>query len=187
MSSPAAQAFRTNPPAGLPRRMDKVVLFGLSTAVVNPLSVRAQRSSRLSPFSKEELRDYSSGRGKKVVRSPRSRKSRVRRMLHGAMTAQMCARRPIAPISGAGNSRIFGQTSRRTGYDRRHSSLVGARRLHSELGAENCEDHRSTRRTRFPRRKAIFGRQDILPGLSALSLRCSTTATARVLTVTRFR
>jgi hypothetical protein len=51
--------------------------------------------------------------------------------------------------------------------------------VHSELGAPNFEDCRRTRRTRVSRRKAIFGRQNILPRLSALSLHSSATTTAK--------
>src|SRR4029077_9511708 len=62
-----------------------------------------------------------------------------------------------------------------------HTDLARNRRLHSELGAENYRDRRATRQTRFPRRKAIFGRQkNILPRFSALSLHCSAAATTKL-------
>ncbi len=91
--------------------------------------------------------------------------------------APMCARRPTTAISGPRNSRCSGQAC--TGHDRGHS-VVGTRRLHSELGAENCEDCRTTRRTWFPRRKAVIGRQNILPHLSALSLHSSAAVTTKL-------
>ena len=83
---------------------------------------------------------------------------------------------PFASVSSAGNSRLSGQASGCTGHDRRHSSLVGARRLHSKVGAENCRDRRATRRTRFSRRKAICGWQRILPRLPELSRDASASA-----------
>src|SRR5881397_3776223 len=56
---------------------------------------------------------------------------------------------PFASISGAGNSRLSGPAPGGTRHHRRYPSLVGARRLHSKVGPENCRDRRATRRTRF--------------------------------------
>ena len=78
-------------------------------------------------------------------------------------------------ISGVGNSGLSGQASGGAGYARRNSSLVGARLLRQEMGAKNCRDHRETRRTRFPRRKAVSRWPDILPRLSAISLHAAAT------------
>jgi len=87
--------------------------------------------------------------------------------------------RSTTSISGTRNSRLSGQEAGCTGHDRGHSSLVGTRRLHSELGAKNCGDRRRTRQTRFPRKKAI-SRQNILPRLLALSRDASATAATKL-------
>lgn len=105
--------------------------------------------------------------------------TKARQLLSAGITSPMCARRSTTSLSSAGNSRLSGEAAGRAGHDRGHPSLVGTRLLHSGLDAENCGDCRATRRTRFPRRKAIPRRQNILSPFSALSLHFSATATTK--------
>ena len=98
----------------------------------------------------------------------------------GRLTSLMRAYRPHASIASTRNSRISGQASGRSRHHGRHPSLVGARRLRPKMGAENCRDHRATRRTRFSRTKAICGWQRLLPRLPALSGDASATATTKL-------
>src|ERR1043166_2640401 len=79
-------------------------------------------------------------------------------------------------VTRSRDSRLSGSATRRTGYDRRHSSLVGTRLLHSKLGTENCEDRRAARRARISRREAIFGWESVLSCFSSLSGRPSAIA-----------
>ena len=97
-------------------------------------------------------------------------------MLKGTTDPKCVLAYPFAYISGAGNSRLSGPASGGTRHHRRYPSLVGARRLHSKVGPKNCRDRRATRRTRFSRRKTIFGRENILPHHSTLFLHASAIA-----------
>ena len=148
-----------------------------------PIRVRVRREI----FSGERIfrggiETRASGGAAQFVLALQQRKLQARRLLTGGMTdsPQMRAYRPFASISGARNSRLSGQTSGCGGHHRRHPSLVGARRLRPKMGAENCEDRRATRRTRFSRTKAICGWQRILPHLPAISRDASATATTKL-------
>jgi len=133
---------------------------------------REPQCSRASAFSKEKLKLG----GMQLVPGLAAEETKGMSIATKRITTSpMCACRVFASISGSRNSRLSGQASGCTGYDRRHPSLVGARRLCPKVGAENCRDCHETRRTRFSRRKAVSRWPDILPRLFAIPVH--TTAT----------
>jgi hypothetical protein len=93
----------------------------------------------------------------------------------GRLTSLMRAYRPFASLSSARNSRLSGQASGCTGHHRRHPSLVGARRVHSKVGAQNSRDRRATRATRLLGAKALPRGQYFLLRLAAIPSDDSTT------------
>ena len=155
-----------------------------SRAFLNPTLIRVR--ARTEMFSGERIFrggiETREGEPKRTirVRTQQRKLQGTSIATSGRLTSLMRAYRPFAPISGTRNSRLSGQASGRTRHHRRHPSLVGARRLHSEVGPENCRDRRATRRTRFSRRKIIRRRPGILPRLPELSRDASATATAKL-------